>query len=295
MLKEKEKLYTPSEWSKRYKPEEVMEQFMKFCTEVTEEVRESIKCELDVPYGTTERTIYDIYGTDLPKDAPILVFIHGGYWQEFSKDLTGFSVPLFVKNKIKVITVEYDLCPNVRVSDIIVQVKSACEQILKYAADNGCKSVLISGHSAGAHLAASLLHDVEWMKRMEQQGYLALLKGIVLIAGLYDIRPIVDVSHSAVLNFTDEEVKRISWFLCDEPKERIHGLKVIVTIGDCDSPAFIDDSCRYIQKIISMVNNVEFHLLRDIDHFDIVEKLLDPDYVLAKSMLHCLQSGTNTR
>lgn len=45
-------------------------------------------------------------------DAPIFVFIHGGYWQEFSKDLTGFSVPLFVKNKIKVITVGYDLCPN---------------------------------------------------------------------------------------------------------------------------------------------------------------------------------------
>lgn len=45
-------------------------------------------------------------------DAPIFVFIHGGYWQEFSKDLAGFSVPLFVKNKIKVITVGYDLCPN---------------------------------------------------------------------------------------------------------------------------------------------------------------------------------------
>lgn len=45
-------------------------------------------------------------------DAPIFVFVHGGYWQEFSKDLAGFSVPLFVENKIKVITVGYDLCPN---------------------------------------------------------------------------------------------------------------------------------------------------------------------------------------
>ncbi|XP_020296875.1 kynurenine formamidase [Pseudomyrmex gracilis] len=138
-ISEHERLYTPSQWSNRYGHEELLTYFFKFCGEVTAKARKTIKCELNVRYGPTERTKYDIYGTDLPKDAPIFVFIHGGYWQEFSKDLTGFSVPLFIENKIKVITVGYDLCPSVKLGDIVAQIKSAIGQILKYASDSGSK------------------------------------------------------------------------------------------------------------------------------------------------------------
>lgn len=50
------------------------------------------------------------------------------------------------------------------------------------------------------------------------------------------------------------------------------------------------------QKIIPIVDNVEYLLLRNnIDHFDIVEKLLDPNYHLAKLILKCLQPNANTR
>lgn len=289
-MSEHERLYTPSEWSKRYKSEELLERFNKFCEEVTETVRKTVKCELNVPYGPTERAKYDIYGTDLPKDAPIFVFIHGGYWQEFSKDLTGFSVPLFVKNKIKVITVGYDLCPNVKLGDIVAEIKSAVAQILKYAADSGSKYVCIAGHSAGAHLVGCLLHDDDWIKRMTQQGYFGLLKEIVLIGGIYNIKPVIDTSYGENLKLTDEVIKAFSIIDLNEAKSRrISGLKVTVTVGDCDSPAFVDESRKYAQKMISIVDNVEYLLLQDIDHFDIVEKLLDSNYHLAKLILNCLQ------
>lgn len=45
-------------------------------------------------------------------DSPIFIFIHGGYWQEGSKDFAAFTVPVFVNKGIKVITIGYDLCPN---------------------------------------------------------------------------------------------------------------------------------------------------------------------------------------
>ncbi|XP_070524547.1 kynurenine formamidase isoform X2 [Cardiocondyla obscurior] len=283
---ELERLYTPSEWSKRYKSEELLQRFFKFCEEVSEKNRRTIKCELNVSYGTTERTKYDIYGTDLPKDAPILVFIHGGYWQEFSKDHAGFSVPLFVKNKMKVITVGYDLCPNVKIGDIVAEIKSAITQILKYAADLGSKYVSIAGHSAGAHLAACLLHDDDWINRMTQQGYFTLLKKMILIGGIYNLKPLIDVSFGTALKLTDEEIKAFSLSVFDEAKERhVSGFKVIVVVGDCDSPVFVNESRIYAQKIIPIVNNVEYLLLQNIDHFDIVEKLLDPNYDLAKLIL----------
>ncbi|KAL6448153.1 hypothetical protein ACFW04_000281 [Cataglyphis niger] len=295
-MSELERLYTPSEWSKRYGSEEMCQQFFAFCAKITEKVQKTIKCELNVPYGPTERAKYDIYGTDLPKDAPIFVFIHGGYWQEFSKDLTGFSVPLFVENKIKVITIGYDLCPNVKLGDIVEQIKSAVAQILKYAADSSSKYICIAGHSAGAHLAATLLHDDDWINRMTQQGYFALLKEIILIGGIYNIKPLVDISYAKALHLTNEEIKKWSLSTLDEAKDRyISGLKVIVTVGECDSPVFINESREYAQKIIPIVDNVEYLLLRNnIDHFDIVEKLLDPNYHLAKLILKCLQPNANT-
>ncbi|EZA59871.1 putative arylformamidase, partial [Ooceraea biroi] len=287
---EKERLYTPSEWSKRYGSDELLERFFKFCAEVTEKARKDIKCELNVPYGPTECAKYDVYGVDLPKDAPIFVFIHGGYWQEFSKDLTGFSVPLFVKNKIKVITVGYDLCPKVKLADIVAQIKSAIAQILKYAADSGSKSVCIAGHSAGAHLAAALLHDNDWINRMTRQGHLALLKEIVLIGGIYNIAPLTDIQGGEALKLTEEEIKTLSLSKLNEAGDRqIHGLKVTVTVGECDSPVFVNESREYAQKIISMVDNVEYLLLREIDHFNIVENFLDPNYRLAKMILQCLR------
>lgn len=296
-MSEHERLYTPSEWSKRYGSDELRQRFFKFCLKITGKVQKTIKCELDVPYGPTKRTKYDIYGTDLPEDAPILIFIHGGYWQEFSKDLSGFSVPLFVENKIKVIIVEYDLCPNVKFGDIVAQIKSAVAQILKDAADSGSKYVCIVGHSAGAHLAATLLHDDDWINRMTQEGYFELLKGIVLIGGLYNIKPLVGTSYATALQLTDEEIKTWSLSTLDETENRhISGLKVIVTVGECDSPVFVNESREYAQKIIPLVDNVEYLLLRnDIDHFDIVEKLVDSNYQLAKLILKCLQPDEDTR
>ncbi|GAB1868887.1 Kynurenine formamidase [Camponotus japonicus] len=290
-MSERERLYTPSEWSKRYGSEELLQQFFTFCAKITGKAQKTLKCELNVPYDTTERTKYDIYGTDLPEDAPIFVFIHGGYWQEFSKDLSGFAVPLFVENKIKVITIGYDLCPNVKLGDIVAQIKSAVEQILKYAADSGSKRICIAGHSAGAHLAATLLHDDDWINRMTQEGYFALLKEIVLIGGIYNIKPLVDTSFGIALQLTEEEIKNWSLLTLNEAKDRyISGLKVIVTVGECDTPVFVNESREYAKKIIPIVDNVEYLLLRNnIDHFDIVEKLLDPNYHLAKLIIKCLQ------
>lgn len=61
----------------------------------------------------------------------------------------------------------------------------------------------IAGHSAGAHLAACLLHDDDWMNRLREQGYFALLKEIILLGGIYDLKPIVGISFSAALKLTE--------------------------------------------------------------------------------------------
>ncbi|XP_020285820.1 kynurenine formamidase-like [Pseudomyrmex gracilis] len=130
---------------------------------------------------------------------------------------------------------------------------------------------------------------------MTQQGYFVLLKEILLIGGIYNIKPIVDTSYATALKLTDEEIEKFSFSTLNETKDRhISGLKVVVTVGERDSPVFVNESHEYAQKLISIVDNVEYLLLRDnIDHFDIVENLLDRNYHLSKLILQCLSSDVN--
>ncbi|OAD60481.1 putative arylformamidase [Eufriesea mexicana] len=201
-LMEQEVLYSPSKWSKRFSHMQLLSHHYKFAKEVTENARKTLKCELNVPYSTTERTKYDIYGTNLPNDSPIFIFIHGGYWQEGNKDLAAFAASVFVNKGIKVITIGYDLCPNVKLGNIISQIKTAVEHVLKSALHLKCRNVWVAGHSAGAHLASSLLYDELWLDKMTKQGYLNLLKGIVLIGGVFNLKPLINTNISTALKLT---------------------------------------------------------------------------------------------
>lgn len=75
--------------------------------------------------------------------------------------------------------------------------------ILIICLNNIYRRICIAGHSAGAHLAATLLHDDDWINRMTQEGYFALLKEIILIGGIYNIKPLVDTSFGIALQLTE--------------------------------------------------------------------------------------------
>ncbi|XP_076246144.1 kynurenine formamidase [Calliopsis andreniformis] len=287
-ISEHEKNYTPSCWSKRYESVQLLEHYFKFAAEVTRNARRNLKCDLKIPYDTTNRSYYDVYGTDLPKDAPVFVFIHGGYWQEGSPDISAFAAPVFIAKGIKVIVVGYDLCPDVRLGDIVSKIKKAVEQILSSASTNGSRAVWIAGHSAGAHLAASLLYDKSWLDKMAEKRFLDLIKGVVLICGIYNLKPLLDTSFNDALQLSRDEIEAYSFNAIDTKNHKsIQSLKVIVTMGECDSPIFINESRECAQKLITIVDNVQYLLLREnIDHFNIVEKFTDTKFILTKILLN---------
>ena len=45
-------------------------------------------------------------------DAPVFVYIHGGYWQMLSKDISSYCVPPLYNAGIKVVVPDYDLAPE---------------------------------------------------------------------------------------------------------------------------------------------------------------------------------------
>jgi arylformamidase len=73
------------------------------------------------------------------KASPIFVYIHGGYWQELSKELSAYCVHPLVKAGIRVIILEYELCPKITLVNLVQQIQKAGIHILKYAATCGSK------------------------------------------------------------------------------------------------------------------------------------------------------------
>ena len=93
--------------------DEVIAEHIRFVTEESSRIRTgSIPARLGIPYGDSDRERVDIFGTDLPDDAPIFVYFSGGYWQMMSGDISAYVVePMYSANVVTVI-VDYTRAPG---------------------------------------------------------------------------------------------------------------------------------------------------------------------------------------
>src|SRR3546814_16494903 len=98
----------------------------------------------------------DIFPVANPS-APLHIFVHGGYWRARDKADYSFVADALAPHGISTIVINYDLCPEVQVSDIVEQVKRAFSWIRDTAGAYGCQAINMtaSGHPAGAHLIAA--------------------------------------------------------------------------------------------------------------------------------------------
>lgn len=272
-----ELLYSPRKWAKRATPEEVIKLHVEFVTKVSEIARENIPCELNVAYGSTEREKLDIYGIDLPSDAPIFIYIHGGYWQDLNKDISAYAVESFYKKGIKVIVIGYTLCPNCSLKNIVQEIQVAFLSCLEYAKKCGSRGMYVGGHSAGAHLTASLFQEFFCSIPEVDQNY---LKGVVCISGVYDLVPIIQTYINDALKLTEALAKELSpTYQTFCAKDNI---TFLIIIGQYESPAFHEQSKSFYQKLMDAGYNTDFVEIKEVDHFNIVENLNDSNSEIFK-------------
>lgn len=112
---------------------------MDFSLIVSDKNRKELTCELDVEYGSDDSEKFDIYGDDLPEDAPLFVYVHGGFWQMLNKKDSAYSAKPLVQKGYRVIVLDYDLCPKITLEEVVKQMKCAGEYILNYAEENRVK------------------------------------------------------------------------------------------------------------------------------------------------------------
>jgi arylformamidase len=241
-------------------------------------VRESAKSWLNVAYGSSPRELLDIYAGAKP-GGPVLVYIHGGYWRSGSKEDNCNFVPTFTQRGATVVLVEYDLCPNVTVSDIVRQTRSAIgwtyRNISRYGGDPS--KLFISGHSAGAHLTAmALAHD--WEKDGLPRD---LIKGAVATSGVYDLDMVMKISVQEQVGMTPQIAKGNNPLLhpplCKCP--------VVVAVGAAEPKGWQQMSEDYFHFCQQSGMAVEYLVEPEANHYTMSEHLLDDRHPLIQAMI----------
>src|SRR5277367_750184 len=195
-LVERERQYSPSSCVAAIEP------FIEAYIARSRDAERQFRCRKNLPWGERPDEIFD-YFPAASAHAPLLIFFHGGYWQEHSKDESLFVAPNCVANGVAYAAVEYTLAPRATVTEIVEQCRRAVGSISGQASTLGFDPhrVFVAGSSAGAHLAAMLLVD-GWQN---PQGLPEdLVAGAILLSGVYDLQPLVPTYINDALHMSEE-------------------------------------------------------------------------------------------
>ena len=164
---------------------------------------------LDLPYGTGERAKLDLYLVE-EKNAPLHVFIHGGYWQAMDKSQSSFLANAFWDAGVNVAMLGYDLCPAVTLRELTEEIRQAFAWLWHHAGEHGYdqRKIQISGHSAGGHLVGMLL-ATDW-SCYGLPSDIEPIHSAIAISGLFDLTQLVPTSINNKLGLDIDEAKSLS-------------------------------------------------------------------------------------
>ncbi|CAH0559482.1 unnamed protein product [Brassicogethes aeneus] len=282
---EVEKAYSPSQWSKRLSANVICQKHVEFIEKESLKVKQIISSDLNIPYGPRPREKIDIFGTDLKNDSPIFIFIHGGYWQEkvITKDMQSFLAKAMYQNKIKTICIGYELCPDVTFEELVGNIEAAAEYCLKYCRRNGSRGMHFAGHSAGAHLVAKIFNNYLQKIPLTDQ---KLFKSAFLLSGIFDLTPLLKTSYNSALKLDEECAKKASPMFQDF--YRSPSSKFYVIAAEYDPPAFRKQAELFHEKLVSLEIDSTHRIIKNVDHFDIIENLSLECFDLTKFIINVI-------
>jgi arylformamidase len=225
------------------------------------QARASLRCVLDVPYGPTRAETLDIFPADVP-NAPVFVFLHGGYWRAFSsKEFSCVALGLQPLG-ITTVVVNYALCPAVTLDEITRQVRAAVAWTQRHIAAYGGDParLALGGHSAGAHLTAMCL-QTRWA---EDYGLPAdPLGAALLVSGIYDIAPLRYSYLQPMIQLDEGIIRRNSPMFGVRPCKT----PIWVNWGSEETPEFARQASSFHAAWHGAGNAGELSALPGCDHY----------------------------
>ncbi|MGA0615033.1 alpha/beta hydrolase [Paracoccus sp. KR1-242] len=249
-------------------PERWVEPSRKF----RETMAASGQARLGLAYGAGPRNRLDLF---LPEGAPrgLVVFVHGGFWMHLDRSYWSHLAGGPLAHGYAIAMPEYDLCPQVRISEITVQVAAA----ITLAAGQVAGPIALAGHSAGGHLAsrmvcagAPLTPDVQ-----------SRIGKVVSISGIHDLRPLRRIWRADTLRLDESEVLAESPALLDPAP----GTRITCWVGAGETSEFRRQSALLANLWLGLGAATEAVEEPDRHHFTVVDGLADPHHPLVRSLL----------
>lgn len=240
--------------------------------------------ELDVRYGGGPNEHLDIFPA-ARSDAPVLFFIHGGYWRALDKRDHSFVAPAFTREGVCVVIPNYALCPAVTVPQITLQMVQALAWTWRHIAKHGGDPhrITVAGHSAGGHLAAMMLSCLWPVYGRDLPA--GLVKNALSISGLHDLEPIMHTPFlQPSLQLTPEQVRQASPALLPPPGQG----KLYTVAGGDESEEFLRQS-RLIQKAWGKTRVPVCEALPGLNHFSVLEAMVQPGHRLNELAMELLK------
>jgi arylformamidase len=214
-------------------------------------------------YGDTPNSAIDFFAAATDSPAALFVFVHGGYWRALDRRIFSFLARPWLERGVHVALPGYDLAPATTVRAIAGQVRAAVARLLGEAERLRIdpRRVVVSGHSAGAHLGALALDAMP--------GWSAA--GFVGVSGLYELEPLLATSVNLDVALDAAEARALS------PSRRTADRRprYLLAVGGAETDGFRRQSQDYAAAL--RAQGCEAHALEvpARTHFDVLDDLAD--------------------
>ena len=239
----------------------------------------SRSAELGLSYGPSPRQTIDLFpAKDNGAAAPLLLFIHGGWWR--SLEPSSFS-QLAAGPNAKGVTVAvagYDLCPQVTIPAIIEQVRAACLYLWRKRKQR----ITVAGHSAGGHLTACMV-ATDW-NALEPSAPADLVPAGYAISGVFDLAPLTQISVNQDLRLDETTARAASPLYWKVPPGRV----LDAVVGGAESSEFLRQS-KAIAEAWQGKAETRYEVVPGANHFTVIDPLTQADSAMTARVVELAQ------
>lgn len=244
---------------------------------------DALEHRVDIPVGARDEERIDVFPAK-QKGAPIIIFIHGGWWRLGTRKLFNFCIRGFAELGFTCISADYTLCPKVGIPDITNASRAAVAWAYRNAESiNGDpERIFVTGHSAGGH-QAGMLAITKW----EEYGLPAdVLRGSIPISGLFDLRPFRYSWLQAKLQIDGDVMFN------ESPQFHIpdNGPPLLVILGGEESVEFHRQSEEFVAAWRAKGLRADYLDVEGEDHNTNVYRLVEPGSEICQAILQFTES-----
>jgi arylformamidase len=235
--------------------------------------RAVLESQIDLRYGEAPGETLDFFPA-ARADAPLFLFIHGGYWRALDKRDFSFIAPPFVAAGIAVALINYDLCPKVTVETIVAQTQRG----IRWVYDNAAlafdrRRLIVGGHSAGGHLTAMALAAEPCLP----------IAASITISGVFDLVPLIKTNVNEQIAL--DEARAIALSPAHHP--RPDRAPELICVGGAETEGFIGQSQEYAARLGETAK-----IYPGLDHYTIMTALADLANELHRDVRRIIDSAT---